>query len=388
MPQISEITDAMTPMQLEASEESSLQVSTTSPEVVAASHSRALQVRKSNTKGSGSGSRTSSNSSSSGRPPIARSHRGQGSEMPIRPVQLNQQLNQHAEIHEHDQRSVHVLQQEVHQHDQRTVVVDNRSLQVGIDPIIAQQREDALRGEAIQVVSQLQSQNQQLERSATERESALRAEALGAVSQLQSEKQQLERNASQAIHQIESSASTRMNQMEQSFILQLSQADETNRQLMQQLELQSQQIEEQKQREEELRNIVMQMQNQLVVAKHAPPTIAPVVRESRNGADDTSVDVAELMNDVRQLREELRVMKQISSVPVATYAMTPNASHVQLPQPIAPPALSPVSACAGFPPSGSGTPRALKVHSSDRDFWSMSTPTGGSNFPPKGSIIR
>ena len=73
---------------------------------------------------------------------------------------------------------------------------------------------------------------------------------------------------------------------------------------MQQLELQSQQIEEQKQREEDLRNIVMQMQNQLVVAKHAPPTITPVVQESRNGADDNSVDVAELMNDVRQLREE------------------------------------------------------------------------------------
>ena len=202
MPQISEITDAMNPMQLDASEESSLQVSTTSPEVVAIPHSRALQVRKSNTKGSGSGSRTSSNSSSSGRPPIARSHRGQGSEMPIRPVQLNQQLNQQVETHEHDQRSVHVLQQEIHQHDQRTVVVDNRSMQVGIDPAIAQQREDALRGEAFQVVSQLQSQNQQLERSASERESALRAEALGAVSQLQSEKQQLERNASQTIHQI------------------------------------------------------------------------------------------------------------------------------------------------------------------------------------------
>ena len=309
MPQISEITDAMTPMQLDVSEESSLQVSTTSPEVVAASHSRALQVRKSNTKSSGSGSRTSSNSSSSGRPPIARSHRGQGSEVPIMPVQLNQQLNQQVETHEHDQRSVHVLQQEVHQHDQRTVVVDNRSIQVGIDPAIAQQREDALRGEAFQVVSQLQSQNQHLERTASERESAVRAEALGAVSQLQSEKQQLERDASQTIHPIESSASTRMNQMEQSFILQLSRADEMNRQLMQQLELQSQQIEEQKQREEDLRNIVMQMQNQLVVAKHAPSTITPVVQDSRNGADDNSVDVAELMNDVRQPREELRVMK-------------------------------------------------------------------------------
>ena len=79
--------------------------------------------------------------------------------------------------------------------------------------------------------------------------------------------------------------------------------------------------------------------------------------------------------------------KQISSVPVATYAMTPSASHVQLPQPIAPPAMSPVSACAGFPPSGSGTPQALKTQSSGRDFRSMSTPTGGSNFgaSPKGS---
>ena len=71
-------------------------------------------------------------------------------------------------MHNAGQRSVNVYQQEVHQHDQMTVVLDNRSMQVGMDPILVQQREDALRAEAFQAVSQLQSRNRKIERHASQ----------------------------------------------------------------------------------------------------------------------------------------------------------------------------------------------------------------------------
>ena len=258
---------------------------------------------------------------------------------------ISNQYDQRSNVHNTDQRSVNVYQQEVHQHDQRTVVLDNRSMQVGMEPILVQQREGALRAEAFQAVSQLQSRNQEIER-----------------------------NASQSLQQLE-----------QSFSMQMSRAEDLNRQLMNAIDHQSQQLEEQRRREEELRNMVVQLQNQLVVAKHAPPTIPPVAHESQNGTDPNMVDVSALMNDMRQVRQELRMVKQLSTIPV-TYK-TPNASEVPLvPQPMAQPPVSPVSACAGIPPSGSGSgsPSFIKQASSGRDFWSMTTPTPAAG--PPGSL--
>ena len=215
-------------------------------------------------------------------------------------------------------------------------------MQVGMEPIRVQQREGALRAEAFQAVSQLQSRNQ--------------------------------RNASQSPQQVE-----------QSFSMQMSRAEDLNRQLMNAIDHQSQQLEEQRRREEELRNMVVQLQNQLVVAKHAPPTIPPVAHESQNGTDPNMADVSALMNDMRQLRQELRLVKQLSTIPV-TYE-TPNAYEVPLvPQPMAQPPVSPVSACAGIPPpgSGSGSPFFIKQASGGTDFCSMTTPTPAAG--PPGSL--
>ena len=75
------------------------------------------------------------------------------------------------------------------------------------------------------------------------------------------------------------------------------------------------------------------------------------------------------------------MVKQLSTIPV-TYPMIPNASEVPLvPQPIAQPPVSPVSACAGIPPSGPGSPSFVKQTRSGRDFWSMTTPTPAADPP-------
>ena len=243
------------------------------------------------------------------------------------PVQVNQeveihqhdqrsttsnQFDQRSNAHNADQRSVNVYQQKVHQHDQRTVALDNRSMQVGMDPILVQQREGALRAEAFHAVSELQSRNQETER-----------------------------NAPQTLQQLE-----------QSFTMQMSRAEDLNRELMNAIDHQSQQLEEQRRRKEELRNLVVQLQNQLVVANHAPPATPPVAHENQNGTVSNMIDVSALMNDMRQLREELRKVKQLSTTPV-TYPMAPNVSEVHLvPQPMPQPPFSPVSACASIPPSG------------------------------------
>ena len=129
-------------------------------------------------------------------------------------------------------------------------------------------------------------------------------------------------------------------------------AEDLNRELMNAIDHQSQQLEEQRRRKEELRNLVVQLQNQLVVANHAPPATPPVAHENQNGTVSNMIDVSALMNDMRQLREELRMVKQLSTTPV-TYPMAPNVSEVHLvPQPMPQPPFSPVSACASIPPSG------------------------------------
>ena len=52
----------------------------------------------------------------------------------------------HRKLHQYDQRSVH--QTEVHNHDQSTVYVDQRQVNVSLDPFQVQAKEDNLMAQA------------------------------------------------------------------------------------------------------------------------------------------------------------------------------------------------------------------------------------------------
>lgn len=60
-----------------------------------------------------------------------------------------------------DQRLVSSLHHGIHQYDQRSSTLENRSVTVGIVPMIAQERERALSAEAFQAVSSIQDQARQ-----------------------------------------------------------------------------------------------------------------------------------------------------------------------------------------------------------------------------------
>ena len=162
MPQISEISSSMVPGS--DSPETSLQVSSTSPEVVEpSSRSRAISVVKLREI---SGSRSSSSSSAS-LPPSGMhrsgsgaSHRGQGS-VP-REVSMTR-MDVQVEVERVDQRSEHVEQT---YHDHRTQQQQLNVLSVGVDPAVAHARETQVRAEALNAVAQYHQQSQEAQRVA------------------------------------------------------------------------------------------------------------------------------------------------------------------------------------------------------------------------------
>ena len=124
----------------------------------------------------------------------------------------------------------------MNQHVKRLVVWDNRSMQVGMDPTVVQQREGTLRAEAAQAVSQVQSQKQEgsdMLRPFIKWNSPSHSKCRGL----------------------------------QIWIISWW-IPRTNRPI----------------NWRSTRNMVAQLQNHMITAQHAPPTVPPIAPESRNGA--------------------------------------------------------------------------------------------------------
>ena len=276
----------------EPSEESSLQVSTTSPEQQVPVRSRALQVRKSNTKhGADSSSRSSSGKSSSRPPSGPPSHRGPGS------IALTRA--QSSELHMHDERSI---QHTVHNQDQRSFVQlqDQRSVQVnvGVDPNTVIAREAHIVSEAHAALSAARSQVESIQHEAQVHSQGIEHRANALVSELQANHQkelaQVQDVAQQAFHD----AQQAMNESQQR--LQVSEA--RNQELTGLIESQSRLLESQRQEHQALMNQVAMLQNEITLLRHSsvPPTVQT---QDQNGA----VHMQELMSIVTSLRDEVGV---------------------------------------------------------------------------------
>ena len=184
----------------EPSEESSLQISTSPGQIVPSVPSRALHVRKSNTKQSASAESSSRSSSarSSSRPPTgASSHRGPGT------VELSRATSQ--ELHLHDGRAIHNQDHRtfVHSPDQRTMQVnvlnqDQRSMQVniGLDPEQVVARETKIMSQAHAAVNAARSQLE----SET---SAMRDQVASIQHEAQSHTQSVEFRATEIVSQMQ-----------------------------------------------------------------------------------------------------------------------------------------------------------------------------------------
>ena len=357
MPQISEISSSIVPGS--DSPETSLQVSSTLPEVVEPSaRSRAISVRK---IGKTSGSRSSS-SSSAPLPPSGMhrsgsgaSHRGQGS-VP-REVSMTR-MDVQVEVERVDQRSEH---EEQTYHDHRTQQQLN-VLSVGVDPAVAHARETQVRAEALNAVAQYHQQSQEAQRvaevsvmGAEHRVSQFHSEANAHVAQLNAQHRE-------EISRLQHSANLAHGELS----LQLQQSEQQNQTLYERLESQKVELAEQIERAQEMQAMVLSLQNQLTVLRHQA---TPVV--SQNGADqeDLMECISALRKEVRQMKEDnrRRSLSQISQqhvmpsqFDIATPVNPVNPGQFQQGSPfvspqdsvhVASPFVSPnQSACAGYVP--------------------------------------
>ena len=400
MPQIKEIMD-----EAGTSEGTSLQVSSTSPEVIQ-NVGRALQVREATSQASRSSSssssrravpatpkqqssqlsvrnktkkgqdgpissRSSSLHSSTPRPPRPGSHRGEGSIVPARsslvsPVPAVQGLVSGLSDDEmEDSPRVHVHATQQNLYDQRSI-----HIQVGVDP-----------DQVIQHVQSVESQAQSMVRDAVARvhETQHRAESVVHETQVQAQNvvhdtqlraQRIHDEAHSAVHQARSYASTveeranaliqEMNARHQSELtraqdvanqlqyqahVRSEEADAQLQKLMAVVESQNQALETQRVRNEELSAHIAALQNEVVMLRHSSVPVAP--SQDPNGA----VNQEELNIVVDSLRREIR-QSQNPNIPI------------QLPVPqrmsIATPPYDTRSACAGHPPAYQGPPSPVK----------------------------
>ena len=205
MPQISGITDAMNAPMDESATSTSLMISSSTPALEPPA-SRALRVRKSNTKSSCSNSRSSSSSSS--RPPIPNaggsSHRGPDA------TPAGSQSASPRTLSANDRRSVN------YQSATQNVMYDQRSLHqhvsVGMDPSIAASaiaHAQVVESQASQMISQVQQQAgqyvQPIERGASQHVTGVEVQAHKAVAEAGHHAKEVEPRASELLAQMQSS---------------------------------------------------------------------------------------------------------------------------------------------------------------------------------------
>ena len=295
------------------------------------------------------------------------------------------------ELHQYDQRSMH--QTEVHNHDQRSVYVDQRQVNVGLDPFQVQAREDNLMAQANAAVTAARQQVHVVESQAQQFVMNARSEAQSAVEDSQRQAQQAvvaARSVEERAHGLVEQMNERHQQelshvqsiAQEAFVAsqqRLLEADQKIQQLLGVIDNQSQQLERQRVEQEGLATQIATLQSQITMLKHSAPVMPMPVTQERNG----TVDVLELKGVIDTLRSEIRHLQQPKVIPVPIATPPQHCSEYG----------SPLSACAGYPdplpvsfgvPNLSQPPRKPPSSRSHRsspmhDLFSASTP---SRIPP------
>ena len=396
MPSISEM--MMTDANQSEETSQSLVVSASSPEQPVPQ--RALQVIKTNTKGSSSRS-----SSSSSRPPTGRSsHRGPGS------------------LHLYDQRSMtehHSETSSVHLQDQRSITqnFDQRSVQllsVGVDPGQVVVREAEILQQAHAAVSEARGQTQRVMSQAESEVRALQSHVQTVQGEAQSSIHEARTQVTEAqakVQSIESRASVLMAEMQANHRKeivelqdvaqraysdsqqQLRVAEERNRELLEMIDSQNRALVSQRKEQKGLSAQLAALQNEVTMLRHSACTPSQV--QDQNGA----VNQTELLSVIESLRQEIR-QSRAPAVPIdmpvpgacssGGFCAKGAILNPSLVTSIATPPEEVTSACAGYPHqqpvspikvSGSGSRRS-KISTIASMNITPSTPPGQ---PPSDS---
>lgn len=251
----------------EPSEESSLQISTSPEQIVSSVPSRALHVRKSNTKQSAESSSRSSSARSSSRPPTgAPSHRGPGTvaltkatsqELPLRGERAIRSQDHRTFVHNPDQRAmqVNVLNQ-----DQRSMQVD-----IGVDPeqVVAVAREAEIMSQAHAAVNAARSQ-------LGSETSAMLNQVASIQHEAQSHTQSVEFRAGEIVSQMQTQHARELNHVKHvaneahsATSEQLTALKIRNELLMKQLQEQQQQLVLHKEEQKQLRGVIGGLNDQI-----------------------------------------------------------------------------------------------------------------------------
>ena len=355
MPSISEM--MMTDANQSEETSQSLVVSASSPEQPVPQ--RALQVIKTNTKGSSSRS-----SSSSSRPPTGRSsHRGPGS------------------LHLYDQRSMtehHSETSSVHLQDQRSITqnFDQRSVQllsVGVDPGQVVAREAEILQQAHAAVSEARGQTQRVMSQAESEVRALQSHAQTVQGEAQSSIHEARTQVTEAqakVQSIESRASVLMAEMQANHRKeivelqdvaqraysdsqqQLRVAEERKCELLEMIDSQNRALVSQRKEQKGLSAQLAALQNEVTMLRHSACTPSQV--QDQNGA----VNQTELLSVIESLRQEIR-QSRAPAVPIdmpvpgacssGGFCAKGAILNPSLVTSIATPPEEVTSACAGYP---------------------------------------
>ena len=227
MPQISEIAEAMEVQLDESATSTSLMVSSSTPEQVPTA-SRALRVRKSNTKSTPS----RSSSSSSGRPPLPDSgdlsHRGPGSivaagSQAVTPVGSHPATPRRPSgVSDDGQASVFQDQRSLNQHNAtQNVMYDQRSVHqqvnVGVHPNVAASaiaHAQVVESQATQMLSQAQHRVQSIEQEAMQHVRGVESQAQQAVAKASHHALEAESRANEIVAQMQSHHQRELNEVQ------------------------------------------------------------------------------------------------------------------------------------------------------------------------------
>ena len=349
MPQVSEIKDMMEVPMDESNTSNSYQISSTTPEPVQ-THSRAMHVRKSNSKSS----QSSRSSSSSSRPPTHKSapssHRGPGTLATSKsgaiipagsrsstPEPSAVGVTQAYGLSLQDQRSVQQsATTNVMYNDQRSL---HQQVNIGMDPNVAASaiaHAQSIEKEATQYTQQIEQQAMQMEQQARQHIQGVEAQAQHAVETADAHAKAVELRASQLVGETQ--------QAYQDSQRQLHSVMGENSILNERLAGQAKLLEDQHNQQQELLNTVRKLQSELTSLRHQNvASTPPVVVDNGTGIQEIQVQMFQMMQD---LSKEVQALKQDRQTDLLRAQL-----HKQgnTPSPIAPSPAWSGSACAGIP---------------------------------------
>ena len=341
MPQISEIKDMMEVPTDESNTSNSYQISSTTPEQIQ-THSRAMHVRKSNSKSS----RSSRSSSSSSRPPTNKgapsSHRGPGTlatsesgaifpagARSLTPEPSVVGVTQAYGLSLQDQRSVQQSSTtNVMYNDQRSL---HQQVNIGIDPNVAA---SAIVASTQQIEQQARQHIQGVEAQAQQHIQGVEAQAQHAVQTADAHAKAVEIRASQLVGETQ--------QAYQDSQRQLHSVMSENSILNEKLSNQARLLEHQHLQQQELLTTVRNLQSELTSLRHQNvASTPPVVADNGTGIQEVQTQMLQMM---QELSKEVQALKQDRQTDLLRAQL-----HRKTPSPIAPSPAWSGSACAGFP---------------------------------------